>query len=71
MYTHNTCIYIYIYIYMAENALRSIAVYSRRGRQQMFTSKCHFKAQISQGLGPSLQIELLKTGRSTPCHVHV
>ena len=29
----------------------------------MFTSKCPFEVQISQGLGPFSQIELSKTGR--------
>ena len=29
----------------------------------VFTSKCPLEVQISQGLGPLLQIELLKTGR--------
>ena len=29
----------------------------------MFTSTCPLKVQISQGLGPFFQIELLKTGR--------
>ena len=30
----------------------------------MFTSTCPFKVQISRGLGPFFQIELLKTGPS-------
>ena len=34
----------------------------------IFSSKCPFRAQISQGLGPSSQIELLKTGRASSMH---
>ena len=32
----------------------------------ILTSKCPLKVQISKGLGPFLQIELLKTGSSDP-----
>ena len=35
----------------------------------MFTSKCLFKVQISQGLGPFFQIELLKTGRKPVVYI--
>ena len=35
----------------------------------IFTSEHPLKAQISQGLGPSLQIELLKTGRVSALEV--
>ena len=37
----------------------------------MLTSKCPLKIQISKGLGPCFQIELLKTGRSLECVVDV
>ena len=45
----------------------SIRIVSSSGSQipeplLIFTSKCALKAQISQGLGPSFQIELSKTG---------
>ena len=45
----------------------SIRTISNRGSRipeplLVFTSKCPLKAQISQGLGPFVQIQLLKTG---------
>ena len=35
-----------------------------QNRLLIVTSACPLKAQISQGLGPLFQIELLRTGRS-------
>ena len=62
--------------------LRSVLVISIRtisiegqipGSLRIFTSKCPLKVQISHGLGPFSQIELLTTGRTVygMCKLHV
>ena len=70
IYTH---IYIYtqIYIYIWSQpvlalSLRKITSWGSKNPQTLlvFASACPPKVQISQGLGPFLQIELLKTGRA-------
>ena len=67
----------YVCMYIQPTApsgpLRSVLIIStptmsNRGSQipeplLVFTSKCPWKLQISQGLGPLFHIELLKTGR--------
>ena len=54
---------------MVSVPILSIRRHSNRGSQipeplLMFTSGCPSKLQVSQGLGPFFQIELLKTGRT-------
>ena len=51
--------YIYIYIHIRGAAHGHITE-----PMIIFTSTCPLKVQISQGLGPFFQIELLRTGRS-------
>ena len=69
--------YIYIYIHNYRSSLQGCTVRSHSFNSQTikvrvpesqsrclsFTSECPLKVQISRGLGPFFQIELLKTGR--------
>ena len=75
--TSRACInYTYAYIVIRSVIIISIYSTSKSGSQipeplLLFNSNCHWKVQISQGLGPCFQLELLKTGRPAEISVSV